>query len=117
MASLSKTALLADFQHQSYLTHDPSCFRYQALADRGDEHFLQKSMGISRNVCFEKTEDFQNGTWQQTFPPLSVHTPTFYEQWTRAKNNTARCIQERPSCFNTFTPQPFSGPCGFSLRS
>jgi hypothetical protein len=117
MSSLSKAALIADFKHQSYLTNDPSCFRYQALADRGDEHLLQKSLGISRNVCFEKTPEFQQGEWQTTFPPMGVHLPTFYEQWTRAKNNTAKCMNhERPECFKTFSPEPYTGPCGFSLR-
>lgn len=116
MSYLSKNQLLADFQHQSYLTNDPSCFRYQDLADRGEEHSLQKNLGIARNICFEKTPDFQNGDWQSTFPPMTVRTPTFYEQWTRAKNTKLQCQStERPKCFSEFSPERFPGPCGFSF--
>lgn len=117
MHSLARTALLADQQHQSYLTNDPSCFRNQEEADRWDEYFLQKSLGISRNVCFEKTPDFQNGVWQSQFPPMTVHEPTFFEKWTRARNARVQCAPvERPSCFASFTPPAFPGPEAFSFR-
>lgn len=114
---LSRTALLADVQHQSYLTNDPSCFRFQAETDRWTEHFLQKSLGISRNICFEKTPEFQRGEWESGFPPMTVRDPTFFEKWTRAKNAQVKCQStERPSCFANFTPERFEGPCGYSFQ-
>jgi hypothetical protein len=116
MRMLSRTALLADQQHQSYLTNDPSCFRHQENADRWQEHFLQKSLGISRNICFDKTPEFQNGEWQTYFPPMTVREPTFFEKWTRAKNARLQCQPtDRPKCFADFTPEHFPGPCGFSF--
>jgi hypothetical protein len=115
MSYLAKKERDADALHQAYLIHHPGCARFQELADRGDEHFLQKNLGISRNVCLDKTADYQNGDWQAAFPPMTVHLPTFYEKWTRAKNAKLQCQStERPACFATFNPEPFPGPCGFT---
>lgn len=117
MSSLAIDAYKKNRQYQSYLLQDPSCFRYQSLADRGDEHLLQKSLGIARNVCFEKTPEFQKGPWENQYAP-QVDLPTFYEKWTRSKNQKLTC--NNTNALIPCAPEPlgaFPGPQGFSFRA
>lgn len=113
MSFLAKDEYYKNKQFEEYLLQDPSCFRYQALANREEEHALQKNGGLSRNVCFEKTEEFQKGPWEATYVP-QIALPTFYDKWTRAKNGTLTCQSTKPPCTPPLTD--FPGPFGFSLR-
>lgn len=114
MSSLSINEYHKNKIYENYLLQDPSCARYQSLANREEEHFLQKNGGLSRNVCFEKTADFQKGPWESTYVS-QIKLPTFYEKWTRAKNGTLNCQSVTIKCPPT-PLEDFPGPFGFSLR-
>jgi len=117
MSTLAKDEYFKNKIYEQYLLQDPSCFRYQSLANREEEHQLQKNGGISRNLCFEKTPQFQQGPWEEVYKP-SVELPTFYEKWTRAKNNTVTCQKSNFECpsIPIKSTDTSSGPEGFSFR-
>ena len=46
------------------------CERYTVLADREQEHALQKTEGASKKLCVTKTAHYQDGDWVQQFTPL-----------------------------------------------
>jgi len=102
MSELALKEYYADVGVMSRMLDDASCFRYQSLANRGLESTLQKGIGLSKNSCFTKTDQFNAGPWEKQV--MGVDMPTFYEQWTRARNNgkwtcgppTEVCMQGPP---------------------
>lgn len=117
MSTLAKQEYFDNRIQELYLINNPACERYHSLADREQEHFLQKSLGISRNVCFDKTPAFQQGAWENQYIDM-VNVPTFYEKWTRSKNNTVSCQPARKDIgkCDVKPMDQFPGPCGFALR-
>lgn len=67
-----------------YQTVYPACERFQQLADRTEEHRLQKVPVFARNACFTKEPAFQEGPWQTQFQPVPLPNVRF-DTWTRAK--------------------------------
>jgi len=114
MSEMAKSEYYKNKMTESYFLLDPSCERNQQLANREEEHFLQKSLGIARNVCFEKTAQFQQGPWESSFTEM-VADPTRFEQWTRARGNAVDCRNRDIKCPPT-PLAPFPGPCGFMKR-
>lgn len=69
--------------HLSYLLMDPSCQRYQALADRVQEHNVQATV-LSRRLCFTHDPTLKQGSYEL---PMSNGLPQQrWEQWTRRKD-------------------------------
>lgn len=62
----------------------PVCERFQQLADRAEEHGLQKPPTFARKMCFTKTDHFQEGPWSSQFAPIPYPNVRF-DTWTRAK--------------------------------
>jgi hypothetical protein len=54
----------------SYNVLHPMCSRFQELADRKDEHELQKPPQFAKKLCFTKTPQFQDGPWRDQFAPI-----------------------------------------------
>jgi hypothetical protein len=97
MGELALKELNAERDRLTRLLDDSSCLRYQSMADRGLESHLQKGFGLSKNSCFTKTQQFNAGPWEKQV--LSVATPTFFEKWTRARNNSKlQCGPPREIC-------------------
>jgi hypothetical protein len=66
-----------------YQIIDPSCERYQQLADRGEEYKLQLNGGISRNLCFTHDPSLKAGDY---FHQIQNTRKESFEQWTRRKD-------------------------------
>lgn len=100
MSELAIRELRADQERLMRFMDDSSCIRYQSIADRGLESTLQKGFGLSKNTCFTKTDQFNAGAWdKEPIGVLDVQMPTFYEQWTRARNNSkVTCGPPREIC-------------------
>jgi len=85
MSELAVQEWRADHQRMSRLFDDEGCRRFQSLADRDLESRIQKGFGLSKNACFTKTNQFNAGPWEKQV--MDVQLPTFYDKWTRARNN------------------------------
>lgn len=72
-----------------YQTLYPACQRFQELANRVEEHNLQKTPQLLRKACFTKTPEFQEGPWKQQFSELAWQQMRF-DTWTRAKGATPK---------------------------
>jgi len=69
--------------YMSYLLQDPSCERYQSLANRLKEHQLQGTQ-LSRRLCFTHDPTLKQG-------PYNMHLSNGlktqqWDQWTRRKD-------------------------------
>lgn len=67
-------------QNQTTLLYSidyPACVRHQQLADRSAEHTLQKSGGLSKNLCFTPDQRQQSGPWEEQFAPLRAVPESF----------------------------------------
>lgn len=67
-----------------YQTVYPACARFLELADRKEEHTLQKPATFAKNYCFTKEPAFQEGPWQTQFQSIPLPNVRF-DTWTRAK--------------------------------
>ena len=102
MSELAVQEWRADHQRMSRLFDDEGCRRFQSLADRDLESRIQKGFGLSKNACFTKTNQFNAGPWEKQV--MDVQLPTFYDKWTRARNNSKQtcgpptevCLQGPP---------------------
>lgn len=83
MTELAMKQYLQNQKGLLYQTNFPACERFLQLADREEEHRLQKPLTTAKKMCFTKNDDYQAGEWTRMFDPIYGQLP---------KDTPNRCI-------------------------
>lgn len=84
MTELAKDEARRNMNPLSYQVVHPACSKFQELADRETEYFLQKAQPDGKKACFEKATNFQEGPWTSQFAPL-MNPNIAFDVWSRRK--------------------------------
>lgn len=86
MGELSKAHFLANRQQFDYAFAEPDCDKAFGFADRGMEFLLQQGFGVAKKQYMVKTDVYGRGPWVAQYPAQAVAQPTYYDKWTRARD-------------------------------
>lgn len=90
MTMLAKAHARDNAHQNAFRLDDPAYKRYCEYPNRVIEDELQKTIGSSKKMCFNRLPTYQDGPWKDQFAPLIPPGPTIqdirYETQTRARN-------------------------------